>query len=52
MEKLNGYLVQLYKDTNVYSLTYGNEKTITTYDPIQCPPTKRKRNRPLRGYKR
>ena len=43
MEKLNGYLVQLYKDTNVYSLTYGNEKTITTYDPIQCPPDQEKK---------
>lgn len=38
MKKLNGYIVKVYKDLNVYSLTYGEEREETEYDPVSCPP--------------
>lgn len=38
MEKYNGYVVKKYKDNNIYSLTYGSEKTDMEYNPTICPP--------------
>lgn len=38
MEKYNGYVVKKYKDNNIYSITYGKEKTEMEYNPTICPP--------------
>lgn len=37
MEKFNGYLVKVYTDRNIYSLTYGDERKDMEYNPTICP---------------
>lgn len=37
-EKFTGYLVKVYTDRNIYSLTYGDERKDMEYNPTVCPP--------------
>lgn len=38
MEKYTGYVVKVFTDRNIYSLTYGDEKTDMEYNPTICVP--------------